>query len=220
MHALQARLGLTLPPSTFLEAISHTSYDDGKFVQAQAELRRLGEDGVKEIVTEHFVKKWPNMPQKHLESIISAYIGPVAMISVGKNLGVHHVVRMSGKDATMDLVTLGCTHALLGSIHKTMGKEALKSFVSGRITSRALNLEPHLQFDSPRLALKQVLRDTRKPKMEIRLLRETGRATHSPTFVVGVYSGAEKLGEGYGTSIRMAETRVCKIDNDIDTLGM
>lgn len=41
-----------------------------------------------------------------------------------------------------------------------------------------------------------------------RLLKETGRLSNSPVFIVGIYSGADKLGEGFGSSLRMAEYRV------------
>lgn len=41
-----------------------------------------------------------------------------------------------------------------------------------------------------------------------RLLKETGRFSNSPVFVVGIYSGADKLGEGFGSSLKMAEFRV------------
>lgn len=42
------------------------------------------------------------------------------------------------------------------------------------------------------------------------MIAETGRLSISPVFVVGVYSGSEKLGEGTGTSIRMAEFRAAE----------
>ena len=41
-----------------------------------------------------------------------------------------------------------------------------------------------------------------------RLLKETGRYSQSPVFVVGVFSGADQLGEGFGSSLKMAEYRV------------
>lgn len=41
-----------------------------------------------------------------------------------------------------------------------------------------------------------------------RLLKETGRFSNSPVFVVGIFSGADKLGEGFGSSLKMAEYRV------------
>ena len=44
-----------------------------------------------------------------------------------------------------------------------------------------------------------------------RLLKETGRFSNSPIFVVGIYSGPDQLGEGFGSSLRMAEYRVGKL---------
>ena len=41
-----------------------------------------------------------------------------------------------------------------------------------------------------------------------RLLRETGRYSNTPMYVVGIYTGEDKLGEGFGSSLRMAEFRV------------
>ena len=41
-----------------------------------------------------------------------------------------------------------------------------------------------------------------------RLLRETGRLSNSPIYVVGIYTGGDQLGEGFGSSLRMAEYRV------------
>lgn len=43
----------------------------------------------------------------------------------------------------------------------------------------------------------------------LRLLKETGRFSNSPIFIVGIYSGVDKLGEGFGSSLKMAEYRVC-----------
>jgi dsRNA-specific ribonuclease len=40
-----------------------------------------------------------------------------------------------------------------------------------------------------------------------RLIAESGRHSRSPAFVVGVYSGREKLGEGQGASLREAKVR-------------
>jgi len=39
-------------------------------------------------------------------------------------------------------------------------------------------------------------------------LYEAGRLTKEPVFVIGVFSGTEKLAEGFGSSLKMAEFRV------------
>jgi dsRNA-specific ribonuclease len=45
-------------------------------------------------------------------------------------------------------------------------------------------------------------------KHNFRLLHETGRLTKEPIFIIGIYSGTEKLAEGFGSSLKMAEFRV------------
>lgn len=43
-----------------------------------------------------------------------------------------------------------------------------------------------------------------------RLLKESGRDSHMPLFVVGIFSENQKLGEGYGSSLKMAEWRAAE----------
>ena len=45
------------------------------------------------------------------------------------------------------------------------------------------------------------------PSSTHRLLKESGRLSSHPTFLSGVFSGERKLGEGFGSSIRMSEWR-------------
>ena len=49
-----------------------------------------------------------------------------------------------------------------------------------------------------------------QPKPVARLLKETGRASTAPVFIVGMYSGNVKVGEGHGSSLKMAEARAVK----------
>ena len=43
-----------------------------------------------------------------------------------------------------------------------------------------------------------------------RLEGETGRASCEPVFIVGAYSGTEKIGESFGPSLKDAELRACR----------
>jgi large subunit ribosomal protein L44 len=47
-------------------------------------------------------------------------------------------------------------------------------------------------------------------KPQSRLIAETGRLSQNAVFGVGVYSGSRKVGEGWGSAIRMAEYRVSR----------
>ena len=45
------------------------------------------------------------------------------------------------------------------------------------------------------------------PRPSHRLLKESGRLSSRATFLSGVYAGETKLGEGFGSSIKMSEWR-------------
>lgn len=45
------------------------------------------------------------------------------------------------------------------------------------------------------------------PAPEYRLLHETGRLSTAPVYVVGVYSGVEKVAEAHGPSMLVAQER-------------
>ena len=53
-----------------------------------------------------------------------------------------------------------------------------------------------------------------------RLLKETGRLSNSPIYVVGIFSAGEKLGEGFGSSLKMAEFRVSAVLHSLQLLFM
>jgi dsRNA-specific ribonuclease len=63
-------------------------------------------------------------------------------------------------------------------------------------------------FPSPSYIFSTLLTLEHATNTAHRLLRETGRLSSTPIFVVGVFTGKDKLGEGFGSSLKMAEYRV------------
>ncbi len=68
----------------------------------------------------------------------------------------------------------------------------------------------HLNLRRPKTALNKIVEKLGRKRPVARLMKETGRASSNPVFLVGIYSGTEKIGEGYGSSLEMAEERGCK----------
>lgn len=72
-------------------------------------------------------------------------------------------------------------------------------------------LAPMLKFENPKRTLKLLM--TSKYGLappESRLIAETGRLTNAPVFGVGMYAGTRKIGEGWGSAIKMAEYRAAE----------
>lgn len=99
--------------------------------------------------------------------------------------------------------------AVVGSIYLHAGREAAKSFVKAHILSRYLDISRLFQFKEPVRELSRLCAREGFEYPVARILSETGRLSRHPVFVVGIFSGPDKLGEGQGPSLQEARTRAC-----------
>jgi dsRNA-specific ribonuclease len=97
--------------------------------------------------------------------------------------------------------------AVVGAIHVHGGQQAAKIFVQQHILSRHLQMSDLFRFKEP---VRELARLCQREDFEYpvaRILSETGRHSRTPVFVVGIFSGTEKLGEGTAPSLTEARVR-------------
>ena len=97
--------------------------------------------------------------------------------------------------------------AVVGSVYLHAGREAAKAFVKQHVLSRHLQISSLFQFKEPVVELSRLCAREDFEYPVARILSETGRASRTPVFVVGIYSGSDKLGEGVGASLPEARIR-------------
>lgn len=97
--------------------------------------------------------------------------------------------------------------AVVGSIYLHAGRSAAKNFIKQHILSRNLQISSLFAFKSPVRDLSRLCARENFQFPVARLLSETGRHSISPVFVVGIFSGSEKLGEGAGASLEEGRLR-------------
>jgi dsRNA-specific ribonuclease len=96
--------------------------------------------------------------------------------------------------------------ALVGALYLHSGRVAAKSFFGEHFMSRQLNIASLFNFRHPQRDLNRLCAREGFQSPVARAISETGRKSRHPVFVIGVYSGNEKLGEGAGSSIDEART--------------
>ncbi|KAL2153207.1 hypothetical protein VTH82DRAFT_4362 [Thermothelomyces myriococcoides] len=100
-----------------------------------------------------------------------------------------------------------CARAVTGAIYAHAGRDAAKTFIKAHILSRTLDLSRLFAFKKPTRELSLLCaREDFEPPVA-RLLSETGRLSRTPVFVVGIFSGKDKLGEGAGPSLEYARNK-------------
>ncbi|KAI2637105.1 54S ribosomal protein L3 [Hypomontagnella submonticulosa] len=94
--------------------------------------------------------------------------------------------------------------AVIGAIYLHCGRDTAKTFVKAHVLSRKLDLENLFEFKLPTRELALLCARENFEAPVARLESETGRLSRTPVFVVGIYSGRDKLGEGAGPSLDAA----------------
>ncbi|ETS83091.1 hypothetical protein PFICI_04967 [Pestalotiopsis fici W106-1] len=94
--------------------------------------------------------------------------------------------------------------ALVGAVNLHCGRDAAKNFIKSHFLSRKLDLANLFEFKLPTRELARLCaREDFEPPVA-RLESETGRLSRTPVYVVGIYSGNDKLGEGAGSDLDSA----------------
>ncbi|KAI1353757.1 ribonuclease III [Xylaria sp. FL0043] len=99
--------------------------------------------------------------------------------------------------------------AVIGAIYLNCGSETAKMFIKSHVLSRQLDLSNLFKFQLPQLELIRLCARENFDDPVARLLSETGRASRTPVYVVGIYSGYDMLGEAAGASLEAAKVAAC-----------
>jgi large subunit ribosomal protein L44 len=221
LFALARRLGHDLADLprlrtalTHRSALSHQTAGGGEATagatrEHNSRLSFLGKNLVQYFVTEHLLRVYPHMEAEGLGDVCKFLLNDSALAKCADHLGITDLIRSQKRldDPGQQKVIVRALVATVSCIHLDRGPAAARKFVTEFVTSKMAGVDLHevIKLQHPRHVLRSILASRDLPGAESRLLKETGRATHFPTFVVGVYSGDRQLGEGCGTSLKRAE---------------
>lgn len=98
--------------------------------------------------------------------------------------------------------------AIIGAFYaSTKSEQSTKKFIYDHILSRKLDVSKMFEFEQPTRELSRLCKREGFETPVARLLAENGRLSKNPVFVVGIFSGENKLGESYGASLKEAKIR-------------
>ncbi|EME86097.1 uncharacterized protein MYCFIDRAFT_210407 [Pseudocercospora fijiensis CIRAD86] len=116
-------------------------------------------------------------------------------------------IDMDTEPVSMTDASASFVRALVGALYLHAGTEAAKAFHKAHVLSRHLELHKMFDFKYPTRDLSILCRREGFEPPVARLISETGRLSRTPVFVVGVFSGNDKLGEGAGSSLNEGRVR-------------
>lgn len=113
----------------------------------------------------------------------------------------------SKRAVTVERASTNFVRALVAAVYLHCGKKSAKQFFNLHIQSRHLNMSQLFDFQQPTRDLSRLCAREGFDSPIARILSETGRHSRHPVFVVGVFAGMDKLGEGTGSSLDEARFR-------------
>ncbi|KAL4915545.1 ribonuclease III domain-containing protein [Aspergillus aurantiobrunneus] len=155
----------------------------------------------------------PNEDQKHWRKSISSSVvydnefGDPDMAAVPPSESTSVGEMQIGKPVTAEQANASFVRAVVGAIYLHAGRAAAKRFFEQHVLSRHLDVSDLFNFSQPTRDLARLCaRENYEPPIA-KIISETGRRSRHPVFVVGIFSGGDKLGEGAGASLVEARSR-------------
>ncbi|ANB12683.1 mitochondrial 54S ribosomal protein YmL3 [Sugiyamaella lignohabitans] len=122
--------------------------------------------------------------------------------------GVVQVVDSDKNHVDFNEAMASFVRSLVAGVYAHGGLEEARDFIHKYIIlPRKVDMASIMSFDKPTRELAVLCSREGLEQPVSRLLAETGRYSKAPVFVVGVFSGSSKLGEGQGASLNEARTR-------------
>ncbi|KAL4063090.1 ribonuclease III domain-containing protein [Scleroderma yunnanense] len=228
LMAFSHRIGLgniLTTPAAVQRACTHKSFLDlhAKYYSlspapaTNANLASLGNALMGLFATEHLHASYPHLPTRVLKAAVSAHVGPLTCASVAQEMGAVPLLRWHRQPTTPTSPALlhsdalaSIPRALTALVYQERSLASARKFINAFFLSRQVDLRAMLKFRDPKRALMETVSKFQRERPKSRLLKETGRFSNSPIFVVGIYTGPDKLGEGFGSSLKMAEYRAAE----------
>ena len=174
----------------------------------------IGRSVVLMFVREFLYFTYPNMPDESMLKVDLALAGSDSLAKVCERLGLADIVltrpvgpeekrnKLEAEDILSDALA-----AVVGAVYFDQGAHAARKFVRNFILPQLSQNEINdvVRLENPKELLEFMLKQQNRGPPESRLLKESGRLTHFPTFVVGIFSDKKIIGEGVGTSLNRAE---------------
>lgn len=232
--ALHSRLRLPQGLSYSLLSRCLTCRSSGEVNYDNVSLNIFGKSLLTLAVTSELMKKYPRLPGVVLNAAVDAYINDHVLSNVGRSWGIEPetqsvVDRYAKKEnVTITLGKLRYFQNSVDELHNFTENNAMAvavrsifaavysvdkdfnqthKFIADHILSRKLDVKDLFAFEQPTRELAALCRRKGLERPVSKLLAENGRLSKSPLFIVGVFSGEEKLGEGYGSSLKEAKAR-------------
>lgn len=199
-----------------ITAFTHRSYvnEHKKTVKEHNErLEFLGDAVLELVVTEYLYLHYPD-PEGILTNWRSALVRTESISDAAKNNDFEPLLRLSrgerrGTDRARAQILANCYEAVIGALYLDQGYDAAKKLIEQTLLTTFSGILESGSWMDPKSHLQEKAQSKEGFTPVYKVLNEDG-PDHDKTFVVGVFVGDNKRGEGSGPSKQAAQQQAAQ----------
>ncbi|MCR5674440.1 MAG: ribonuclease III [Lachnospiraceae bacterium] len=212
LKAFEERIGYRFSdPALLTRAFTHSSYANEQRDAAFPDYERLEflGDAVLEVVASDFLfHRFPDLKEGELTKKRASMVCEAALSHCAREIGVgEHLLLGHGEEASggreREAILADVMEAVAGAIYLDGGFERSRDFILRFILE---NREQLQLFYDAKTILQETVQGRKLPALTYRIVGEKG-PEHRRIFTCEVLIGQEKMGEGEGTSKKIAEQK-------------
>lgn len=194
-----------------LTAFTHRSYlnEHRKTVFEHNERLEFLGDAVLELVVTEYLYKNHKEPEGVLTNWRSALVRTESISNVAAKEGFEPLLRLSrgekrGSQRARQQILANCYEAVIGALYIDKGYDAVQAYIEKTLLPMLSEILHGGSWLDPKSQLQEMAQNREGVTPSYRVLSEAG-PDHDKLFVVGVFIGDQKLGEGRGPSKQAAQ---------------
>lgn len=218
LSRLEKILGVKFKDENILtQSLTHRSYinENPDFHLSHNErLEFLGDAVLELIVTDYLFLKYPEKAEGELTSWRAALVNAKMLSILGKEIGLQDFLLLSKGEAketgkSRDYIVANAFEALIGAMYLDAGYKKTETFISKFLLPKLPSIIEGELFRDAKSTLQEVAQEKKSITPSYKVLKEWG-PDHAKQFIVGVFLGERKIGEGEGSSKQEAEVQAAQ----------
>lgn len=215
MKELQKKIGYTFKNEKLLEeALTHSSYTNGKHLKSNERLEFLGDSVLSIVVSKYLFENLTNMPEGQLTKIRAGVVCENALypfarkIDLGKYIFLGKGEEMTGGRDRHSILA-DAFEALIAAIYLDGGIEAARAFILPFIPPVDKLKNGKFLLGDYKTVLQEIIQQNPEEKVTYEIAAESGQA-HNKQFTANVLLNGQVIGTGIGKSKKEAEQNAAK----------
>lgn len=215
MTEFEERIGYEFKNKALIhEALTHSSYVNGKNHHSNERLEFLGDSVLSVVVSKYLFENLSDFPEGQLTKLRASIVSEHALYPFAERINLGHEILLGrGEENTggrhRRSILADAFEAVIAAIYLDGGLEAARNFILPFVPSIEVLRSGKLLIGDYKTILQEIIQQNPEEKITYELAGETG-AAHNKTFTANVLLNDQIIGTGSGYSKKEAEQAAAK----------